>query len=173
MNYGFWIYGELDRKRLAAALAEMLSLPEGSVDVGEDGDEDRRWEAPVSCTVTPLLGELHWHLDIYVSDVVPGPPPESAAGLWLAGRLRTVVAYQALPFPPSAFWLVAPDGTRTRARVYEQDSGDTPSYRIDAVERPFPALPGLRVAALPEVIREYRMPTPVTDRLRAGGGWGR
>ncbi|WP_143235187.1 hypothetical protein [Paractinoplanes atraurantiacus] len=111
-----------------------------------------------------MTGDLHWNLDIYVSEAVPEPPPEAAAGVWLAGRLRTVVAFQAQPFPPSAFWLVAPDGTKTRARIFEAD--DAPAYTIDAVERPFPALPGLRVAAIPEVIREHRMPTPITDSLR-------
>jgi hypothetical protein len=164
VNYGFWIYGDLDRAQLATALAEMLSLPPESVDVGTEDDLERNWDALVSCTLTPLSGELHWHLDIYVSKTVSAPPPEATAAAWLAVRLRTVVAYQALPMPPSAFWLVGPDGKRTRARIYEDDG---PSYRIDAVERPIPALPGLRVSPIPEVIREYRVPTPLTDRLRS------
>ena len=169
MNYGFLIYGELDRERLAAALAELLALPAASVDVGDvgdDGDDDRNWEALVSCTVTPVVGNLHWHLDIYLRDAVTGPPPAVAAA-WLARRLHTVVAYESAPFPPSAYWLVGPDGERTRARIYEEEADDEPVYRIDAVEHPVAVLPGLRVAALPEVIREHRMPTPLTDGLRA------
>ena len=166
MNYGFLLHGELDRDRLAAAFAEMLSLPVESVDVGAEGDDDRHWDAPVSCTVTPVVGELHWHLDVYLGETVAGAPPVPVAAAWLARRLGTVVAYEAMPFPPSAYWIVAPDGERTRARIYEQDADGEPVYRIDAVERPLAMLPGLRVAALPEVIREHRVPTPVTDGLR-------
>jgi hypothetical protein len=166
VNYGFLIFGELDRGRLTVALAEMLSLPVESVDVGDEGDDDRHWEAPVSCTVTPLAGDLHWHLDIYLSNTFLAPPPESVAAAWVSARLRTVVAYPAAPSPPSAYWLVGPDGRRTRARIYEEDSALAPVYRIDAVEHPLAVLPGLPVAALPEVIRSYRMPTAVTDRLR-------
>ena len=167
MNYGFWISGQPDQDRLAAAVAEMLSLPVESVDVGLEGDDDRNWSAPVSCTVTPITGDLHQHLDIYLGAAVRNPPSEPAAAAWLAPRLRTVVAYEAMRFPPSAFWLVAPDGRRTRARIYEEDGGgDLAAYRIDAVEQPVAALPGVRVQALPEVIREHRMPTPATDRLR-------
>ena len=166
MNHGFWIHGELDRKRLAAALGELLSLTPAQVDVGDDGDGDRDWDAPISCTVTPVAGELHWYLDVYVGAAVADPPLEPIAAAWLANRLRTVVAYQSLPAPPSAFYLVGPDGTRTRARIYEEDSDGPTVLRIDAVERPLAAFPGLPVAPIPEVIREYRMPTPVTDRLR-------
>ncbi|MGK5679753.1 hypothetical protein [Actinoplanes sp. URMC 104] len=168
MSYGFWIFGELDRERLASALASMLALAPDQVDVGDDGEDDRNWEAPVSCTVTPLTGHLHWHLDVYLGATIARPPTEPAAAAWLAGRLRTVVAYRASTFPPSAFWLVGPDGKRTRARIYEEDSADDygpAAVRIDVVEHPIAALPGLRVAATPEVIREHRMPTPVGDRL--------
>jgi hypothetical protein len=166
VNYGFLISGELDRDRLAAALAKMLSVPVEPVDVGDDGDDDRRWEAAVSCTVTPLRGHLHWHLDIYVGNAVTGPPTEPAAAAWLACRLPTVVGYAAAAEPPSAYWLVGPDGRRTRARIYKKNSDDRPAYRIDAVEHPLAALPEVAVAALPEVIRNQRMATPATDRLR-------
>jgi hypothetical protein len=159
VNYGFWIHGELDRARLSAALAELLAVAPDDIDVGD-------WDAPVSCTVTPVAGDLHWYLDVYVGEAVSNPPTEPTAAAWLANRLRTVVAYQALPAPPSAFYLVGPDGKRTRARVYEEDTDGPTILRIDAVEQPLAAFPGLPVAAIPEVIREYRMPTPVTDRLQ-------
>ncbi|MDY7090492.1 MAG: hypothetical protein SYR96_36060 [Actinomycetota bacterium] len=168
MNYGLFLFGELDRKALAPALAEMLSIEPEAVDVAlEDAQDDRNWDAAVLCTVSPVAGELHWHLDVYLGAAVAGPPPESVAASWLAARLKTVVAYRSLPLPPSAFWLVGPDGRRTRARIYEEDGDDDlPAvYRIDAVERPVAALPGLPAAPIPEVIREYRMPTPVRDGL--------
>ncbi|MEV4640410.1 hypothetical protein AB0J80_24005 [Actinoplanes sp. NPDC049548] len=167
MSYGFLIYGRLDRDRLAAALADLLSLPVESVDVGAEDDDDRNWSAPVSCTVTPVTGELHWHLDIYLTQAVHTPPPEPVAAAWLANSLRTVVGYQAVPEPPSAYWLVGPDGVRTRARIYEEDADDFSTLRIDAVEKPLAALPGLPISAIPEVIRSYRMPTPVTDHVLA------
>jgi hypothetical protein len=169
VNYGLLIFGELDRPRLAAALAEMLALTPDAVDIGSEDDDDRNWDAPVSCTVTSVAGEFHWHLDIYLGPTIAGPPPEPVAAAWLAARLRTVVAYESLPLPPSAYWLVGPDGRRTRARIYAQDADDDlPTvYSIDAVEQPVAALPGLPVAPIPEVIREYRMPTPLTDQLEA------
>lgn len=162
MNYGFLILGELDRERLASALAEMLSLGIDAVDIGDEDDDDRNWDAPVSCTVSPLRGDFHWHLDIYVSNTLPSPPPEPAAAVWLAARLRTAIAYESVPYPPSAYWLVSPDGGRTRARIFEDDA----VYRIDAVERSVTVLPDLPVAAQPEVIHSYPMPTPLTNRLR-------
>ncbi|MBL7262076.1 hypothetical protein [Paractinoplanes lichenicola] len=168
MNYGFLIFGELDRGALATAFAEMLSLAPEAVDVAlEDAVADRDWEAAVLCTVSPVAGEFHWYLDVYLGVAVAGPPSESVAGSWLAARLKTVVAWESQQYPPSAFWLVGPDGRRTRARIYEEDSDDDlPTvYQIDAVEHPVAALPGLPVAPLPEVIREHRMPTPVRDRL--------
>jgi hypothetical protein len=164
VNYGFLTADDPGADSLAAALAEMLALPVDAVDVGVEGDDDRRWEAPVSCTVTPLTGDLRLDLDVFLGDTVQNPPPAPVAAVWLAARLKTVVAYQAVPDRPSAYWLVGPDGGRTRARLVEDD--DVPGYRIDAVERALPALPGLTVSPLPEVIHEYRMPVPLTDQLR-------
>lgn len=166
MNYGFLLPGDLDRPRLATALADMVALPPTSVDIGDDGQDDRNWDASVNCTVTHLNGDLRWYLDIYLVHAVRNPPTPPAAAAWLAARLDTVVAYEAAPYPPSAYWLVAPDGARTRARIYEEDTDDVPVYRIDAVEHPMAKLPGIPVAPLPEVIRNYRMSTPITDRLR-------
>jgi hypothetical protein len=77
------------------------------------------------------------------------------------------VLWAAQEFPPSAYWLVTPDGTRTRARVYDEENGDLAAYRLDAVEKLVPQFPSVRVERLPEVIREHRVPTPVTDELAA------
>jgi hypothetical protein len=63
---------------------------------------------------------------------------------------------------------VTADGTRTRARVYEDDADpDIAAYRVDAVETPVPGFPAARVEPLPEVIREHPVRTPVTDELTA------
>ena len=58
-----------------------------------------------------------------------------------------------------------PGGLRTRARLYGFDKdNDRTEYRIDAVEQAVPSLPTVPVALQPEVIREYRVPTPIHRR---------
>ncbi|TDO39684.1 hypothetical protein [Paractinoplanes brasiliensis] len=145
-GYIFYLVGALNREVLAAALTD---LTESEVDIGDDGQDDRNWAAPVSCTVTPLIGDLSWHLDIYFTDAVVKTPPTTVAVAFLAARLKTVVAYKEIPLPPSAFWLVDPHGARTRARIYEEDDG----YQIDAVERPIAALPLAPVAVIEPWLR--------------------
>ncbi|HEY0698045.1 MAG TPA: hypothetical protein VGD43_09580 [Micromonospora sp.] len=170
MTYYLLVFGELLRDRLASALAAMVSLPVDAVDIGDRGDSDRNWSAPVICTVEPVAGAPRWLLDLYLGEMICPPPTEPIVATLLAHHLGTVVAYQGTEPQPSAHWLVGPDGRRTRARIFEEDyddsSSEEPVYRIDAVERPLAALPGLRVAAIPEVIRENRMPTPITGQIK-------
>jgi hypothetical protein len=79
------------------------------------------------------------------------------------------VLYPAAESSPGAFWLAAPGGLRTRARlVAGDDADDRPAFTIDAVEKPVLSLPSVPVARQPEVIREHRVPTPVTDSFT---GW--
>jgi hypothetical protein len=167
VTYYLLIFGELHRDRLAAALAALLALPEDAVDVGDEDDLDRNWSAPVSCTVSPRAGDFHWHLDIYLTDAVTQRPADSVLAARLAQQLRTVVAYPGTEAQPSAYWIVGPDGRRTRARITDIGWEEGPVYRIEAVERPLAALPDLPVAPIPEVIREHRLPTPITDQLQA------
>jgi hypothetical protein len=70
---------------------------------------------------------------------------------------------------PSAYWLSGPDGQRTQARVDadDYDEDERTICRIAAVEAPVPLLPAVPVTAIPEVIGEYRMPTPLGDALAA------
>jgi hypothetical protein len=75
--------------------------------------------------------------------------------------------YPAEAFPPSAYWMALPDGSRTRARVYEQDKDDETAFVIDAVAEPVALLPEVRVQPQPEVIREHRMPVPLTEQFQA------
>jgi hypothetical protein len=167
VNFGLLVRGELDRDQLAAGLADMVGVPVRAVDVSDEGVDDRNWDAVVSCTVAPVGGDLRWDLDIYISKTVVAPPDAAAAAASLAGRLHALIAYEGAPYPPTAYWLVAPDGRRARARIAEDDE-DPPAYRIEAVERPVPELPDVPVVAMPEVIRSFWMPTPVTDQLRSG-----
>jgi hypothetical protein len=166
MTYDLLIAGDLDRAVLAGVLAELAGVSAGAVDIAGRDVDDRGWDSPVLCTFEPVGGDVSWLLDIYL---VPGaarePDVAVAAGL-IAARLGAPVLWAAEGSRPSAFWLVAPDGTRTRARVYEDD-GDVAAYRVDAVETAVPQLPGARVEPLPEVIRDYPVPTPVADEIAA------
>jgi hypothetical protein len=167
MTYYLLLVGDLVVARLAAALAALASVAVEAVDVALVDTAERAWDAPVLCTYEAVHGDVSWSLDVYLSDAVSSAPDEAAAAAFLAVTLGLPVLYSAQPFPPSAYWLAAPDGLRTRARVYDDDQDDTTALVIDAVAAPVASLPGMRVAALPEVIRQHRVPTPVTDEFRA------
>ena len=47
------------------------------------------------------------------------PPSAAETAEELAYELRVLVLYDAGGVWPSAYWLAAPDGWRTRARVYD------------------------------------------------------
>ncbi|MEU8657144.1 hypothetical protein [Actinoplanes philippinensis] len=166
-GYLFLVHHDVARPELATALAELLSLPVTAIDVGDHGRLDRNWDRPISCTVISLGGDLRLQLDMYFAAGTVAPP-EAEAAARLAARLNTLVAYESVTSRPSAYWLVGPDGQRTRARVDDDfDEDDHEICRIAAVEAPVPLLPNVLVTAIPEVIGEYRMPTPVGDALTA------
>jgi hypothetical protein len=163
MTFNLLLAGGLDAAKLTAALATLASVPIDAVDVVDADSPERDWSAAVSCVFEPLAGDITWGLDINFTDAVESRPTEAQVSMYLADHLAVPVLYPAEPFPPSAYWLAAPGGLRTRARVYSSDDGDPPVLTIDAVEWPVPSLPRVAVAAQPEVIREHRMPTPITD----------
>jgi hypothetical protein len=171
-SYGLLIAGDLDRKRLRAALAELVAVPIDAVDVADDGVADRNWKAAVLCTCQAASGDITWILDLYVAEAVGSPPTDEELAARLAAALAVPVLYgSTVGYRPSAHWLAAPDGPPTRARVYEEDDAEDDDGRvpmvIDAVERPVALLPHVRVAAQPEVIRDYRVATPVCDGFAA------
>lgn len=161
MTYDLLLAGDLDVPRLTAALAAVAAVPAGAVDVAPADVEDRNWDATVLCTYRPVDGDIRWSLDIYLA--ATASPSEAEAAESLAASLGLPVLYSTELNRPSAYWMALPDGSRTRARVYEDET----SLLIDAVAKPVAWLPTVRVEAQPEVIREYRMPTPITDGLRA------
>ncbi|WP_433719261.1 hypothetical protein ACQP2Y_32235 [Actinoplanes sp. CA-051413] len=165
MTYDLLLAGDLDTARLSAALADLASVPLEAVDVADAEAEERNWDAAVLCTCRAVQGDLSWSLDVYLA--VPEPPGAMKAAESLAVSLGLPVLYPAEPFPPSAYWMALPDGSRTRARVYEQDKEGETVLVIDAVAKPVAWLPGIRVEAQPEVIREHRMPTPVTAEFES------
>lgn len=148
---------------IAAALAHAFSVPFEQVDVASADVEDRAWDSAVLCTAESATGDVATTLEIFTTEEVAeaGAPELAELALRVASELNTVVLYEAPEPLPSAYWLVTPDGLRTRARLYAND--DEPGYSIDAVARAVPQLPTVKASALPEVIREHRMPTPIRD----------
>ncbi len=167
-TYDFFVIGDLDPARLATALATMTTVEVGAVDVLDADEQDNRnWIASVSCMYTPMRGDVSWMLDIYLTDAVPRHPEEPAAATYLAEALNTAVLYPALLPLSSAYWLAAPGGLLTRARLHSvADSADDQiAYQIKAVAAPVPQLPSVPIDRQPEVIREHRVPAPITDEL--------
>jgi hypothetical protein len=164
MGYDLLIAGDISFVRLRAALARINEVPVEAVDVAGAEVEDRNWQAAVLCTCEPRTGDIAWSLDVYVSDAVKVQRSAAETAERLAHDLGVPVLYAAGGVRPSAYWLVAPDGPRTRARVYDgPDDNDDGSLVIDAVERPVALLPEVRVAWQPEVIKDHAMPHPIAD----------
>ncbi|SDT30461.1 hypothetical protein [Actinoplanes derwentensis] len=177
MTYALLLQDSPDRQRLASAIAAVLSVPIESVDVAEDGDDNRNWKAPVICTVTSIGGDLRQSILIYVADTSGENISQEIAAARLAERLKTPVAYEAMPIPPDMYWLVGADGRRSRARINDdEDDGELVAFRVEAVEQPVAGAPDLPVGPVPEVIHSHRIPTPLTDQFRGspasdGTGW--
>lgn len=161
MGYDLLVAGEISFARLRAALARINGVPVEAVDVAEEDVEDRNWQAAVLCTCGRRTGDIVWSLDIYVSDAAGAQRSAAETAEELAYELRVPILYDAGGVRPSAYWLAAPDGPRTRARVY--DGPDDGSLVIDAVARPVASLPHVRVALQPEVIKDHPVPHPIAD----------
>ncbi|MEU4692463.1 hypothetical protein [Actinoplanes sp. NPDC023714] len=162
MTYDLLLIGDLDILRMQAALASVAQVPVEKVDVGSGWSGDRNWDAPVLCTYEELDGDISYSLDIHLSTVEPAV---EELARHLAVELGELILYPAESNPPSAFWLVQPDGSRTRARIEDEDLDDTTLHVIDAVEKPVALLPDVKVELQPEVIWSHRMPTPITEEL--------
>ncbi|MGW2421909.1 hypothetical protein ACWC0C_22095 [Streptomyces sp. NPDC001709] len=171
MIYDVLLSRPLPPDTLADTLARCLGVRPADVDVAdEDTDQELRdWDALVLCGTAAVSGDVTSVLDIYVRESVQPQLPEADFAAALARSAGVLVLYPAESFPPSAYWLAAPDGVVTRARLYGPDD-DVPHYRIDAVEAPVDELPDTRVARIPEVVRELEIATPLTDEFRARAG---
>jgi hypothetical protein len=153
--YDLLLVGDLDVARIAAALASLASVPVEAVSVAASGEE-RDWGAPALCTYDARHGDVSWYLEVYLTGATP---TEAEVAAQLAVALNRAVLYSAPGVRPSAWWLAAPDGPATRARVYEPDEQDAEAgIVIDAVERPVALLPNVRVELQPEAAAD-----PVAD----------
>ncbi|MGW9075102.1 hypothetical protein [Streptomyces kronopolitis] len=164
MTYNLFLVDSCDPGVMAEALAAVFRVPVREVDVADaDGDQDdRNWEALVSCEYSHVPGNVSLSLDIYAQDSVGQQPPESEFSAAFAGRLGTPVLYPPQESAMSAHWLVTPEGLTTRARLSESD-GDELTFTVTAVEAFVDRLPDVPVMHLPEVVREQKIATPLAD----------
>ncbi|MEU8703029.1 hypothetical protein AB0C61_36325 [Streptomyces sp. NPDC048680] len=167
MMYNLLVAGAMESRILVSVLASSFDVSVADVDVSDSfGDPDlRNWEAAVSCQYSALRGDLSWGLDIYAQEFVADPPSESVLAQHVATATELVVLFPAESMPPSAYWAATPEGNNTRVRLYESDE-EAPVYVVDAVEIPVRQLPNAKVTRIPEVVRELRIPTPITDSFR-------
>ncbi|MFG3010070.1 hypothetical protein ACGFZB_06370 [Streptomyces cinerochromogenes] len=167
MTYNFLTVEPLSAEVVAAVLAQCLDVSVQDVDVAdEDTDQElRNWDALVFCDEVTVLGDVSTSLDIYVQESVQPQPSERDLASAFASAADTVVLFPAEEAPPSAYWLATEAGLVTRARLYGSD--DEPRYTIDRVEAPVGRLPHVTVARIPEVVRELKIATPLTDAFAA------
>ncbi|NGN67050.1 hypothetical protein G5C51_24470 [Streptomyces sp. A7024] len=148
LSYDLLLLDWLDAAGLAVALARVVGVPAGDVDVvvGDSGRESRAWGAAVLCDCEVLgAGDIALSVSVYVRGSVPNPLPEPQAAAALAAAARTVVFHSTgVGLNPAAYWAVTPDGLQTRASV--EASGDEPlSFTVATAEAALPRLPNLRV----------------------------
>ncbi|MCF3105746.1 hypothetical protein IPZ58_29775 [Streptomyces roseoverticillatus] len=166
MTYNVFTIAPLRPSVLLAALATCIGVHPGDVDVAdaEGSQDDRNWGAAVLCDFTETLGDVSLSLDIYVQESAPNRLSEKELAAELAVAAQTVVLYPAEESIPSAYWLVTPDRTVTRARLLSSDDA-RPVYSIDAVESKVACLPEVPATPLDEIVREYPTPVPLTERF--------
>lgn len=166
MTYNLFTTDRLQPPRISDALASCLNIELDSVDVADiDADqENRNWDALALCDYSHVFGDVSLTLDIFAQNAVSQQPTEPEFASRFAVAAQTVVLYPAEEQVPSAYWLVTPTGSVTRARLLASDD-ERPKYSIDAVETAVPQLPGVRVMQLPEIVREQHVPVPATSEF--------
>lgn len=174
MSYDFVLVTEVDWKDLATALAHVASVSVGEVEVADDDvPGNRLWRVPVSCGYSKAWGDATWSLNITFSSEVPAQLSEPKVAGQLADLLGLPVLYPNGGLRPDAFWLAAPGGRRTRARVGDIDDPCIQGIRLEAVEELLPSVPeSVPVMLLTEIISDYVMDKPFTSALHAWHeGW--
>ncbi len=148
---------------MVSALARVVCVPTGDVDVSEESDGHHDWSAKVLCDYEPLTGDLALAWDVRVSPEL-SPPSEKEAARRLAAVLGSTVFHPTAGVRPSAYWATTPEGVTTRARVLDLDPGvcgkpdenddGPPALFVDAAEAPLAQLPGARVERIPEAAED-------------------
>ncbi|MGW3089738.1 hypothetical protein [Streptomyces sp. NPDC001108] len=166
MTYNLLTVDSLPASLIALALSSCLQVESHSVDVAHiDGDQESRdWDALVLCDYARALGDVSLSLDVFVQDSASHRPTEPEFASSFAAAAQTLVLYPAEENIPSAYWLVTPTGSTTRARLLHSDD-DQPHYSLDAVEAPVSQLPDVHVMPLPEIAREQHVATPAASEF--------
>ena len=175
MVYDVLLVDPCEPADLIRALAGVFAVPVSDVDAAAEDTDDRNWSAPVLVTYSERHCDVSLSLSITAVQSIADRPTEAVLAARLAERLKAPVLYPAEEFPPSAYWLADGQDRPARARLEpaeELDSSieDERALRITAVDRMIPSLPKVRVTPIPEVIREHRLPTPLSAAFsdRAG-----
>ncbi|MFJ2557810.1 MULTISPECIES: hypothetical protein [unclassified Streptomyces] len=168
MIYNFLVSDMSPPDVLGAVLAEVLNVEPDMVDTADaDGClEGRDWDALVLCDYAVVHGDLAALLEIQLGEQFRNAPATAELATALSQRLNTVLLWHAEEVIPSAYWLVTPDGLVARARVEQADGPDI-DYTVSVVEASVPRFPLARVDLLPEIFREEKIATPVTDAFVA------
>ncbi|MFG2920539.1 hypothetical protein ACGFYA_03375 [Streptomyces sp. NPDC048305] len=161
--YTFLTVHRPERDAMVSALARVVGVPAGDVDVSEDSNARLDWSAAVLCDYEPLTGDLALAWDVRVSPEL-SPPSEGEAARRLASALGSTVFHPTAGVRPSAYWATTPEGVTTRARVLDMDPGmcgtpdenvdGPPALVVDAAESPLAQLPGARVELIREALGE-------------------
>ncbi|MEV6963444.1 hypothetical protein AB0M97_30700 [Streptomyces sp. NPDC051207] len=168
MMYAFLTGGGGVLERMSAILAEAFDVPAADIDVSDASElESRNWDALVTCEYEFIAGDLQWSLSIYAAEEVKHQLSEADLALHVARRLDVPVFFAWRGEVPWIRRVALPDGGLTLARVAEQD--DQPGFYVEAAEAPIAGLPDVRVMHLPEVVRAFGIPTPVTDAVAPRG----
>ncbi|MFE2595204.1 hypothetical protein ACFXCZ_01650 [Streptomyces sp. NPDC059396] len=130
MICNFLLTRPLEPAELTEVLAAVVRVPHRQVDVraGRDALGERDWDAFVLCTYHPARGDVAMSLDIQVQPATavygaPATEPELAAAF--AGATGVPVLHPDDRIDPDTYWVTAPTGTVTRARLLA--SGDEPT----------------------------------------------
>ncbi|EYT78099.1 hypothetical protein CF54_39250 [Streptomyces sp. Tu 6176] len=162
-------------------LAEAFRVPVSGVDVSEQSEvRSRNGDALVTCEYEHLAraaaGDLSWVLGVYAAREVERRPAGEALAVHLAGRLRVPVFHTWDGGLPWINRVALPGGGVTLARVAEP-GGPEAGFSVEAAEAPITGMPHVPVLHLPEVVRAFPVPTPLTERCcprarRAGRSGG-
>ncbi len=154
-------------------LAEAFRVPVSGVDVSEQSEvRSRNWDALVTCEYEHLAraaaGDLSWVLGVYAAREVERRPAGEALAVHLAGRLRVPVFHTWDGGLPWINRVALPGGGVTLARVAEP-GGPEAGFSVEAAEAPITGMPHVPVLHLPEVVRAFPVPTPLTDAVLPTG----
>ncbi|MFE3182746.1 hypothetical protein ACFXKR_18020 [Streptomyces violascens] len=148
---------------LSAILAEGFHVAVAQTDVSDSSElENRNWDAVITCVYERLDGDLAWSLGIYASDDVAHHPSEAQLASLVAQRLGAPVFFSWEGGLPWIRTVALPDGGTTLARTTELNDNKS-GFAVEAAEASVPGFPRLRVTHLPEVVRAFQIPTPLTD----------